>query len=84
MSRTHHHSYRWGKNHRWASRLGRSWKLTHSRIGEAPGWHAWLYDERPGRRGDKLLIHRIVCGFADVKDARFERTGGRKPHSDYW
>ena len=58
-----------GKNHRWAVCLGRNWKLTHSRIGEAPGWQVRLYDERPGRRGDRLLIHRIICGFADVEDA---------------
>ena len=43
-----------------------------------------MFDNRPGRRGDKLLIQRIIRNFADVDDACFERTGGRKPHSYYW
>ena len=85
MSRTHHHSHRWGKDHRWAVRPGRSRRrLTHSRIGEAPGWHVRMFDNWPGRRRDKLLIHRIIYGFVDVEDACFERTGARRPHSYYW
>jgi hypothetical protein len=85
MSRTHHHSSRWGKEHRWAGHPDRSrGHFTGSRIGEAPGWHVRLYDERPGRRGDVILIRRIILSEVDPEAACFERTGGRKPHSYYW
>ena len=84
MSRTHHHSHRWGSNHCWASGPHRSRSYGGSRIGEAPGWHVRIYDERPGRRGDRLLLHRIVRAFIDVHAVCFERTGGRKPHAYYW
>ena len=83
MSRTHHHSRLWGNAHRWAARPDRSWRMTHSRIGEAPGWHVRMFDNRPGRRADRLLIHRIIRRFVDVENVCFERTSGRKPHSYY-
>ena len=85
MSRTHHHSYRWGYLYRFSQKRTDRGRIGPRRdAGEAPGWHVRLYDERPGRRGDTLLIHRIIRGFVDVENACFERTGGRKPHSYYW
>ncbi len=84
MSRTHHHSRRWGRTHRWTRHSGRSWGMTHSRIGEAPGWHVRLYDERPSRRADAVLLGRIAGDLALADAAWFRRMGNRKPHTYYW
>ena len=43
-----------------------------------------MHDERPGRRGDRLLLYRIIRAFVDVEATCFKRTGGRKPHAYYW
>lgn len=78
MSRTHHHSRRWGRTHSCAKRPDRHW------YGSTPSWHVTLYMHRPGRRADKVLLHRVIRGTVDADDAVHERTGGRKPHEYYW
>ncbi|MCK8787622.1 hypothetical protein M0638_24965 [Roseomonas sp. NAR14] len=55
-----------------------------STAGEAPGWFVRLYDERPGRRADRLLLYRLASGDADAENVVFFRYGNRKPHTYYW
>ena len=52
-------------------------------VGEAPGWYVRLFDERPGRRADAVLIGRIKNGL-DTDAVMFCRFGNRKPHTYYW
>ncbi|WP_424138675.1 hypothetical protein [Roseomonas chloroacetimidivorans] len=84
MSRTRHHSRKWGPDHRWADLPDRARYSGNRDAGEAPGWHVRLYDERPGRRADKLTIGRLIVGNEDPEEATFIRQGNRKPHTWYW
>jgi hypothetical protein len=83
MSRTTHHSLKWGPDHRHGPRTDNR-PYGGGRIGEAPGWHVRLYDERPGRRGDHLILERIRQGSVDADEAILVRNPGRKPHKYYW
>jgi hypothetical protein len=84
MSRTHHHSERWGPEHRRAPRFGRPRRILASRIGEAPGWFVRMCDKRPGRFADQAVIRLILAGKLDPDAATFRRNGSRKPHTYYW
>lgn len=83
MSRTHHHSAKWGRHHRHNRHSGR-YACGSNRVGEAPGWYVRLHDERPGRRADRLVERHLARGHADPDAALFHRTGRRKPHTYYW
>jgi hypothetical protein len=83
MSRTDHHSERWGHQHRFADRSDRGYGFSRRGVGEAPGWHVRLYDSRPGRMEDRALLRRILAGLVDA-DAAVFRLGGRRPHTWWW
>ncbi|MBK1661853.1 hypothetical protein E2C05_19165 [Paracraurococcus ruber] len=83
MSRTYHHSAKWGRCHR-HNRGPRRSVYGGGRVGEAPGWYVRLCDERPGRHADRLVEHRLVRGYVDPDAAVFWRTGRRAPHTWHW
>lgn len=84
MSRTYHHSPRWGVNHRFAmGRNDRGYGMSRRGIGEAPGWHVRLHDNRPGRFEDREILRKVAHDLVDMEAVTFPRTGGRKPHVYY-
>ncbi|MFC4235945.1 hypothetical protein ACFOY8_11935 [Thalassospira xianhensis] len=84
MSRTNHHSLSWGKEHRFAKRKDRGYRMCNRRVGDSPKHFRHLFDERPQRAKERVLERKIVLGYIDPDDAVFVRTGGRKPHEYYW
>lgn len=78
MSRTYHHSYKFGKSNAWAIRYDRGG------YGTTPSWFITMFMNRPGRRDDRRVINLIMSEQVDPDEAVFERTGGRKPHEYYW
>ncbi|WP_424813571.1 hypothetical protein [Roseococcus sp. YIM B11640] len=84
MSRTHHHSRKFGADSRWADRSDRAAYTGNSEAGEAPGWHVRLFFERPYRRADRMTVLEIVKGNLDPDNATYFRGRGRKPHIWCW
>ncbi|GBR52855.1 hypothetical protein CSR02_12550 [Acetobacter pomorum] len=83
MSRTYHHSRKFGKNHRLVDRPD------HKHFGgknspECPNWYSHEYDIRPGRHRDKRVAKSIVRGGVSPEDAVFPYTGTKRPHEYYW
>ncbi len=74
MSRTYHHSRKWGKRH--AVKLG----FWHK---DEPRWFVHMFNIVPKRRQDARLLTRIATGRTDPDDAAFN-LGSRKPHEYYW
>lgn len=74
MSRTRHHSHRWGKQHK-NLRPG-CW--TH----EAPGWWTRLFMNVPKRRRNKHVARGVLRG--GDPDGTAYPLGNRKPHKYYW
>lgn len=81
MSRTYHHSARWGRDHCFADRPDRRGRSSEAGI---PSWWVTMFMHRPGRRDDVALIRLIMSNRIDADEAVFTRTGGRKPHEYYW
>lgn len=85
MSRTYHHSRKFGKDHRWATnRPDRSGYGGNRHASEAPNWHSHMFDIRPARHKDKRVARQIVQGILDPEEAAFPFTGTRRPHVYYW
>lgn len=84
MSRTLHHSRKFGPGHRWADRVDRVRYSGNRDAGEAPGWHVRMFFERPYRRADRLILLDVAKGSIDADAATFFRGRGRKPHIWYW
>ncbi|WP_082781849.1 hypothetical protein [Acetobacter malorum] len=75
MSRTHHHSGKFGKPR--GLRVfpaGKDFRTPH--------WHTHLHIIRPGRRCDKVVARMIVKGEVGPEEAIFPYTGTKRPH-DY-
>ncbi|AZV37524.1 hypothetical protein KOEU_30570 [Komagataeibacter europaeus] len=84
MSRTYHHSRRYGRNHRWANRPDRCGYGGSRDASESPNWYSHLHDIRPGRHHDRHIAHLIIKGDLDPLEAVFPYTGTRRPHEYYW
>ncbi len=78
MSRTYHHSRKWGKDHAHADRPDRQFP------GTTPSWWVTMFMHRPGRLDDRRVIRLVTSGQICPDEAVFERTGGHKPHKYYW
>jgi len=74
MSRTYHHSRRWGKRH--------FYRLS-TAIGPTPSWWVAEFMNRPKRRRDAALLVAVVAGKIDP-DAAAYAVGGRRPHVYFW
>nr|WP_314076276.1 hypothetical protein [uncultured Roseococcus sp.] len=83
MSRTDHHSRRWGCDHRLADKPDRR-PYGGGRKGEAPGWFLHLFEERPSRHHDRRLLRQIVKGEMDADEAIFRRTETENRTSGMW
>ena len=84
MSRTYHHSRRWGPDHRFADQGNRSRSRSYRNVGEAPSWFVRMCDTKPARTADHQIAHKIARGTIDPDNAWFTRAATRKPHTYYW
>ena len=83
MSRTHHHSEKWGPKHRWFEGRKDTAGFGSRRVGEAPGWHVHMFDTVPARGSDVLNTRKLVIEPEAADEALFS-LGRRKPHKYYW
>lgn len=54
-----------------------------SRAGKAPGYWNIVYHNRPRRRKDKRICHKILMGELHPDNTAWT-LGNRKPHEYYW
>lgn len=84
MSRTRHHSRKWGRDSRWANRSDRAGYSGNRSAGEGRNWFVHLHDIVPARRADKALTRCLALGHADPDEAVSEYLGTRRPHTWDW
>lgn len=84
MSRTTHHSRKYGRDHKWADRLDRGrWRSTRD-ASEARNMWSHLHDIIPGRRADNRTLGKLKSD-PDLWDTTvMPYTGTRRPHEYDW
>ncbi len=76
MSRTFHHSRKWGRLNKW--------KRPHSNAyGVSPGWWVRMFMHVPARSRRRKMLRLVLRDGIDVDNTAFD-LGSRKPHNYYW
>lgn len=89
MSRTYHHSRKWGPKSRYVDdsttniyRCGMFGSNRH--VSESPNWFSHMRNIVPARRQDMLLLKKLKVDPDLWDNSVMPFTGTRRPHKYWW